>query len=170
MAASLEPWNAGRGGRRGPRHRPRAEINVTPFVDVMLVLLIVFMISAPLLTVGVPIDLPKTEAKALPGDSEVITITIDSEGAIFLQETQFAKLGASETGEQDATVELSALRTLLMQIAQERARASRENPFEERIFIRADYAVQYDVVAKVLATVNAAGFTNIGLVNDPVSR
>jgi biopolymer transport protein TolR len=169
MAASLEPWNAGRGGRRGPRYRPRAEINVTPFVDVMLVLLIVFMVSAPLLTVGVPLDLPKTEAKALPGDREVLTISIDGEGAIFLQETQFGSLGSAENDE-DAGVELEALRSLLVQIARQRAEASGGNPFEERIFIRADYAVQYDVVAKVLATVNAAGFSNIGLVNDPLSR
>ena len=84
MAASL---NGARGGR-GRRYRPMAEINVTPLVDVMLVLLIIFMVAAPLMTVGVPVDLPKTQASALNQDNEPITISVNPEGKIFLQETE----------------------------------------------------------------------------------
>src|SRR5919199_6100361 len=88
MAMSLPGRGAGRS-----RYRPLAEINVTPMVDVMLVLLIIFMVAAPLMTVGVPVDLPKTQASALNQDNEPITITVNPEGRIFLQETEVALEG-----------------------------------------------------------------------------
>lgn len=168
MAGGLLP--SGRGGR-GPRFRPQAEINVTPFVDVMLVLLIVFMVSAPLLTVGVPLDLPKTDAKALPGNSDVLAISIDKDGAIFLQERQIQDLRKGEPGEGEDVqqVDFDELVAILKAVAASRAEGG-ANPMDERIFIRADLTLQYDTVVKVMARVNAAGFNNIGLVTDPLSK
>ena len=132
--------------RRGKRRRSRlmAEINVTPFVDVMLVLLIVFMVSAPMLTVGVPIELPKTTANALPTErEEPLTITLMATGQIFIQKT--------ETTVEELITKLSA-------IAQERS--------GDRIFLRADGAIPYEGVVKVMGLLNAGGFTNIALVTD----
>jgi biopolymer transport protein TolR len=142
MAVSLDSGGSGRGRARW---KPKAEINVTPFVDVMLVLLIVFMITAPLLTVGVPVDLPETEARNLPSGEEPLTIT--AEGGIFLQETE---------------VELAELAPRLRAIA--------GTGYESRIFIRADNGAAYGEVARVMANINAAGFTNLGLVTDPIER
>jgi biopolymer transport protein TolR len=133
------------GGRRG-RWQPKAEINVTPFVDVMLVLLIVFMITAPLLTVGVPVELPETEARSMPADEEPLTVTIGANGEIFLQET---------------TVELDQLVP--------RLRAIGGTGYEGRIFIRADEAADYGSVVRVMARISASGYTNLGLVTDPIS-
>ena len=132
--------------RRGKRRRSRlmAEINVTPFVDVMLVLLIVFMVSAPMLTVGVPIELPKTTANALPTErEEPLTITLTATGQIFIQKT--------ETTVEELITKLSA-------IAQERS--------GDRIFLRADGAIPYEGVVKVMGLLNEGGFTNIALVTD----
>ena len=136
-----------RGGRRGSRHRLNAEINVTPLVDVMLVLLIVFMVAAPLLSVGVPVELPKTDAKSLPSEQEPITITVDREGTIFLGD--------------DTPIELADLTPRLNAIAQ--------NGYDERIYIRGDGQSDYANVMKVMARINAAGFSNIGLVTDPTT-
>ncbi|MED5547826.1 MAG: biopolymer transporter ExbD [Pseudomonadota bacterium] len=144
MAVSLDSGGSGRGRARW---KPKAEINVTPFVDVMLVLLIVFMITAPLLTVGVPVDLPETEARNLPSGEEPLTITITAEGGIFLQETE---------------VELAELAPRLRAIA--------GTGYESRIYIRADNGAAYGEVARVMANINAAGFTNLGLVTDPIER
>ena len=144
MAVSLDSSGSGRGRARW---KPKAEINVTPFVDVMLVLLIVFMITAPLLTVGVPVDLPETEARNLPSGEEPLTITITAEGGIFLQETE---------------VELAELAPRLRAIA--------GTGYESRIYIRADDGAAYGEVARVMANINAAGFTNLGLVTDPIER
>lgn len=144
MAASLD---SGRSGRGRSRWKPKAEINVTPFVDVMLVLLIVFMITAPLLTVGVPVDLPRTEARNLPAGEEPLTITITTGGEIYLQET---------------VVTLEELAPRLTAIA--------GTGYASRIFIRADNGAPYGDVARVMARVNAAGFTNLGLVTDPIER
>ncbi len=130
-------------GRRRQSYVPMAEINVTPFVDVMLVLLIVFMVAAPLLTVGVPIELPETNAKPLEGDKEPLAITVNSEGTVLLQETE---------------VELDKLVPKLVEIAQEN--------YEERVYVRGDKRVDYGTVAKVMAMISAAGFTRIGLVTD----
>ena len=141
--------NAG-GGRRGGRRRSRrsgglnTEINVAPLVDVMLVLLIVFMIAAPLLSVGVPIELPKTDAKALPSQQEPITITVDFEGGVFIQ---------------DEEISLDDLEARLVAVS--------TNGYEERIYLRGDRDTDYGEVMKVMARINTAGFTNIGLVTDP---
>lgn len=138
----------GRGGRRrGRRNALNAEINVTPLVDVMLVLLIVFMVAAPLLSVGVPVELPKTDAKSLPSETEPITITVDKEGKVFLQETE---------------VTLDEIVVRLSAIAQ--------NGYDERIYLRGDNASDYGSVMKVMARINAAGYSNLGLVTDPVSQ
>ena len=144
MAVSLDTGGSGRGRARG---KPKAEINVTPFVDVMLVLLIVFMITAPLLTVGVPVDLPETEARNLPADEEPLTITVTTDGLIYLQETE---------------VPLGELAPRLRAIAR--------TGYDSRIFIRADNGAAYGDVARVMASINAAGFRNLGLVTDPIER
>jgi biopolymer transport protein TolR len=144
-AAMATAGRAGRRRQRRSRSRLNGEINVTPFVDVMLVLLIVFMVTAPMLTAGVPVELPKTEAKALPADKTPLTITVNASGAVFLQETQ---------------VELDALLPRLEAIAQA--------GYEQRIFIRADNAAAYGKVAEVMARINAAGYKNLGLVTDPL--
>jgi biopolymer transport protein TolR len=137
------------GGRRGRRSRKRlnGEINVTPFVDVMLVLLIVFMVTAPMLTSGVPVELPKTEAKPLPADKTPLTITVDASGKVFIQETQ---------------IELDALLPRLEAVA--------TAGYEQRIFIRADNKSEYGKVAEVMARINAAGYKNLGLVTDPLRK
>ena len=144
MAVSLDSSGSGRGRSKW---KPKAEINVTPFVDVMLVLLIVFMITAPLLTVGIPVDLPETEARNLPAGEEPLTISINAEGVIFLQETE---------------VELEELGPRLTAIA--------GTGYSSRIFIRADDHVAYGDVARVMARVNTAGFNNLGLVTDPLEQ
>jgi biopolymer transport protein TolR len=118
-----------------------SEINVTPLVDVMLVLLIVFMVAAPLMTVGVPVDLPETRAKPLQGDTEPINVSIDKDHKIFLQETE---------------IDPETLVAKLEAIA--------KNGYEERIFVRADTNVDYGSVMKVMGTLNSAGFKKIGLV------
>jgi biopolymer transport protein TolR len=139
MGASL----ASRRTRRG-RRGLLAEINVTPFVDVMLVLLIVFMVTAPLIAAGVPVELPKTQAKALPTDKTPLTITIQADGSVYLQETP---------------VERAALLPQLEAMARE--------GYQQRIFIRADSKAPYGAVAEVMARINTAGYKNLGLVTDP---
>lgn len=129
-------------GRRG-RIRPMAEINVTPFVDVMLVLLIVFMVTAPLLTVGVPVDLPKTRAQALGQDREPLSVTVRRDGKIYLQNTPISE---------DALVP--------------KLEAISANGYDQRIFVRGDKSVDYGRVMQVMALISAAGFTHIGLVTD----
>jgi biopolymer transport protein TolR len=118
-----------------------SEINVTPFVDVMLVLLIIFMVTAPLLTVGVEVNLPKTKANSLPGNDEPLTISVDRTGQIFLQETE---------------LELETLVPRLLAI-------TGENP-DARIFIRGDENIDYGLIMKVMGTINAAGYRKVGLV------
>ncbi len=139
MAAGIQMRDRGR--RRG-RRRPMAEINVTPFVDVMLVLLIVFMVTAPLLTVGVPVDLPKTKAQALSQSREPLSVTVRTNG-IFLQNTP---------------ITAEALVPKLTAIA--------KNGYDERIFVRGDRRVDYGRVMEVMGLLNQAGFTHIGLVTD----
>ncbi len=129
--------------RTGRRFKPMAEINVTPFVDVMLVLLVVFMITAPLLTVGVPVDLPQTKAKPLPGQDEPLEITVDKLGRVWLQETQ---------------IEISTLVP--------RLRAITSNKADTRIFVRGDRTIDYGRVLEVMSVLNAAGFGRVGLVAD----
>jgi biopolymer transport protein TolR len=129
--------------RRGRRIRPMAEINVTPFVDVMLVLLIVFMVTAPLLTVGVPVDLPKTQAQALSQDREPLSVSVRRDGSIYLQNTPVS--------EDDLVPRLTAIAA---------------NGYDQRIFVRGDRSVDYGRVMQVMALISSAGFTHIGLVTD----
>ena len=123
------------------RTPPMSEINVTPMVDVMLVLLIVFMVTAPLLTVGVQIDLPKTKAKSLLGQDEPLAITIDAQGQVYLQDTE---------------IDIEGLVP--------RLRAITDNNPDVRIFVRGDASVNYGRVMEVMGTVNAAGYKKVALV------
>lgn len=145
MGAALQQKRKSRSRRR--RHTPAAamsEINVTPFVDVMLVLLIIFMVAAPLLTVGVPVQLPETAAEALPSEQEEpLTITLTADGLVLLQTTETPK---------------EQLISKLRAISAERA--------DDKVYLRADGAVPYAEVAQIMGALNAAGFRNIGLVTD----
>ncbi|WP_372624175.1 protein TolR [Falsiroseomonas sp.] len=134
----------GRNGGARSRYRPMSEINVTPMVDVMLVLLIIFMIAAPLMTVGVPVDLPRTNAQPLNQQQEPLTITVDSEGRIFLQESEVP------------------LENLVAQLQAILANQPRDQP-ERRIFVRGDRAISYGRVMEVMGTVSAAGFPRVAL-------
>ena len=146
MGGGVIQSESGGGRRRRGRRRsvPMAEINITPFVDVMLVLLIIFMVAAPLSVVGVPVELPKTAANALPSDQEEpLTVTITAAGEIMIQNTV--------TASGDFVGKLAA-------IAAERT--------SDRIFLRADGANEWNTVAEVMGALNAGGFSNIGLVTD----
>ena len=127
--------------RRNKRHAPMSEINVTPFVDVMLVLLIIFMVAAPLLTVGVPIDLPETQAKQLNSETQPITISVNEAGQVYLQET--------EIGVDEVVPKLKAIA---------------KNGFEERLYVRGDRTTDYGTVMKIMGLLNQAGYKKIGLV------
>jgi len=145
MSANANLKNLKKSRRRYSRRSvPMSEINVTPFVDVMLVLLIIFMVAAPMLTVGVDVELPKSAANALETENEEpLTITITKEGEIVLQ---------------TSTIPREQLITRLQGIAAERA--------SNRIFLRADGAVQYEFVMQIMGALNAGGFQDIGLVTD----
>ncbi len=141
--AAAGPGEHRRRRARG-RNQPMAEINITPFVDVMLVLLIIFMVAAPLMTVGVPVELPQTAAQALPMDEEEpLTVTVTGEGLIMIQTT--------EVTEGELVPRLAA-------IAAERD--------STRIYLRADGANAWERVAQVMGALNAGGFSDIGLVTD----
>ncbi|GAB1583222.1 protein TolR [Phyllobacterium phragmitis] len=127
--------------RRSRKKALMSEINVTPFVDVMLVLLIIFMVAAPLLTVGVPIDLPETQAKAMNTQTTPITVSVNDKGQIYLQET--------EVGIDEVVPKLEAIA---------------KTGYEERIFVRGDKSADYGTVMRVMARISAAGFKNLGLV------
>src|SRR6056297_184574 len=146
MGAGVAEKSGGNGRRRRGRgrSRPMAEINVTPFVDVMMVLLIIFMVAAPLMTVGVPVELPKTAANALPGEEEEpLSVTITSEGVVMIQTTEVAR---------------DELIGRLRAIAAERD--------STRVYLRADGVVPYADVMQVMGALNRGGFSNIGLVTD----
>ena len=135
---------AGRRGRGRRRAQPMAEINVTPFVDVMLVLLIIFMVAAPLMVVGVPVQLPETAANSLPADDEEpLAVTITAEGTVMIKTTEVPR---------------DELVTRLRAIASERAGT--------RVFLRADGAVPYSDVMQIMGALNRGGFGDIGLVTD----
>ena len=127
--------------RRSRRHAPMSEINVTPFVDVMLVLLIIFMVAAPLLTVGVPIDLPETQAKQLNSETQPITISVREEGQIFLQETEITA--------EELIPKLKAIAN---------------NGYDERLYVRGDRSTNYGLVMRLMGALNQAGYKKIGLV------
>jgi biopolymer transport protein TolR len=142
MAATLN----GRGGGSSRRGRLMSEINVTPFVDVMLVLLVVFMVTAPLLTVGVPVNLPKTKASVLPGHKEPLVVSVESGDKVYLM---------------DHPVTLDQLVPRLT--------AMLRNAPDQRIFIRGDKSVSYGNMMQVMGAINAAGFTHVALVTQPVN-
>ncbi len=144
----------GRGGyqRRNSRRRTSSagvmsEINVTPLVDVMLVLLIVFMVAAPLMTVGVPIELPKTEAKPINTSTEPLYITVQADKTVYLQETKIPLA--------DLAAKLQALG---------------KNPAEEQLMVRADTATDYGAVMEVMGVLNSAGYRKIGLVTGVIEK
>jgi biopolymer transport protein TolR len=137
--AALLPGRLNGNGRRG-RYRPLAEINVTPLVDVMLVLLIIFMVTAPLMTSGVTVDLPKADAAPLNQDATPITLSIDAAGDIYLQDTK---------------IPLEQLVAKLKAIA-------RNNP-DRRIFVRGDRSLPYGRIMEVMATITQGGFTKVAL-------
>ncbi|MCE6959410.1 protein TolR [Cereibacter sphaeroides] len=143
-AGVIKKSGGGRRGRRRGASAAMSEINVTPFVDVMLVLLIIFMVAAPLLTVGVPVKLPETAANALPTEQEEpLTITLVADGRLMIQTT--------ETAEAELIPKLSA-------IAAERT--------SKKVFLRADGSIPYERVAQVMGALNKGGFQDIGLVTD----
>jgi len=131
----------------GTRYRPMAEINVTPFVDVMLVLLVVFMVTAPLLSVGVPVDLPKTEAAALNNPDEPLVISINAKGEIFLQES-----------------------VIPMENLTARLRAVTGQNADARIFVRGDKGIDYGRVMQVMGSVSAAGYRKVSLLAELPDR
>jgi biopolymer transport protein TolR len=135
-------------GRRRQRRRRgvMSEINVTPMVDVMLVLLIIFMVSAPLLTVGVPIDLPQSQAKSLDQDKEPLTLSLNGDGKVFLQNT--------EIGLEELVPKLKAIAD------------AKGSGFDERIYVRGDHKVDYGTVMKVMGRISGAGFHRVALVTE----
>ncbi len=147
MAVSSGGGGGRRRGRRRNASKPMSEINVTPMVDVMLVLLIIFMVAAPLMTVGVPIDLPQTQAKQLNTEQKPITISITNEGAIFL-------------GDQPVSID-----DLLTQVA-----AQSTNGTEDRIYVRGDLAANYGSVMQVMGALSGAGYAKIGLITEQAQQ
>jgi len=139
MAMSTGP----RGGHRR-KFRPMADINVTPMVDVMLVLLVIFMVTAPLLTSGVPVDLPKTQAGQLKGDDQPLSVSVDKQGRIFLQDTE---------------VQLDELAPRLKAITAAKP--------DTRIFVKGDSGINYGRVMEVMGQLGAAGFPHVALLTQP---
>ncbi len=142
MAMGLSP-----GGRRGGKAPPMSEINVTPLVDVMLVLLIIFMVAAPLLVSGVPVDLPDSKAGALKQDSTPIQLSLDAEGQLFIDEQQLPA--------EELSAKLAAIRE---------ARSGESE--EPRVYVRADRRLDFGNVMRVMGEVNAAGFKKVALVSE----
>ena len=140
-------WKSRRSRRRGGGGAVMAEINVTPMVDVMLVLLIIFMVAAPLMTVGVPIDLPQTQAKQLNTDQKPVTISVTVDGAVFVGETPV------DIGGVVAAVTAAAA-----------------NGTEDRVYVRGDMSANYGTVMQVMGALSGAGFTKIGLLTDQEQR
>ena len=144
MATSGAGGGGGRRRRGGRKHRPIADINMTPFIDVMLVLLIIFMVAAPMLTTGVQLDLPQTGASALNVEKQPLVISIKADGKIYLMET--------ETNITELIPKLQAV--------------AKTGP-EERIFVRGDKTIAYGKVAEVMAALSTAGYKKVALVNAP---
>ena len=141
MALTLSSGGGVRGRHRRTSYRPMSDINVTPMVDVMLVLLIIFMVTAPLLTVGIPVDLPKTEAQPLAEPDEPLVISVDAEGTIYLQETEI---------DADALVP--------------RLQAITANKLDTRIFVRGDQTIDYGSVMRLMGMIHAAGYSQVALI------
>src|SRR3954471_6022434 len=145
MGAASVSGGGAVGKRRHRRRAVMSEINVTPFVDVMLVLLIIFMVSAPLLTVGVPIDLPQTQAKSLDQDKEPLTVTVNTKGEVYLQNSE---------------IKIDDLVPKLQAITQARGGS------DERIYVRGDKKVDYGTVMRVMGRLSAAGYRRVALVTE----
>ena len=129
---------------KSSKKEPISEINVTPFVDVMLVLLIIFMVTAPLLTVGVQVDLPETSADTLPEETEPLTLTINAKGEIFIQETK---------------VEYEKIIAKIMAVSNNRT--------DTRIFVRGDKTINYGRVLEIMGMLSGSGFTKVALISEP---
>lgn len=147
MGALIQPPGSGSGRRRRGAYRPMAEINVTPFVDVMLVLLIVFMVAAPLLTVGVKVDLPQTSAKPMAQDEKPLAVTVKADGTVYIM---------------DEEVAFEELVPRLQAIAEARR--------DDRIYVRGDASVPYGRMAEVMGALNGAGFPKVALVTEPLRQ
>ena len=132
---------------RNLKHKPLNEINVTPFVDVMLVLLIIFMVTAPLLTVGVQVNLPESNADTLQSDNEPLEVTIDSDGNIFIQETEIT------------------LKELVPKLV-----AITDNRLDTKIYVRGDEVIDYGRVMKVLGELSGSGFSKVALITKPITE
>jgi biopolymer transport protein TolR len=144
MGMSIKTGGGGRRRRGGRgRHAPMSEINVTPFVDVMLVLLIIFMVAAPLLTVGVPIELPESQGKQLESNQEPLTVSVSSNGDVFIGETQVPIDEVSE-----------------------KLKAIAKNGVDEQIFVRGDKGISYGTVMRVMGRISAGGFKKVSLVTE----
>ena len=145
MAMATTAGRKGGRGRRGsPRYKAMADINMTPFIDVMLVLLIIFMVAAPLLATGVPIDLPQTKSAALNVEQKPLSVAIDEKGAVFVM---------------DQPVEMGQLADKLKELA--------KSGFDERIYVRGANAVNYGKIAEVMSIITTAGYKKVALVTDP---
>ena len=147
VASSSGGSGGGRRRRGGRKHRPMSDINMTPFIDVMLVLLIIFMVAAPLLATGVPLDLPQTKAAALNIDKQPLMISLKSDGKLYLMDTALTP--------EELVPRLAAVA---------------KTGVEERIYVRADKSIAYGRVAEVMGMISAAGYKKIALVNEPEQK
>ena len=139
--------SSGRRRRGGRKHKPMADINMTPFIDVMLVLLIIFMVAAPLLTTGVPLDLPQTGAQSLNLEKQPLVVSIKADGKVFLMETEIT----------------------LEELVPKLQAVSKTGP-DERIYLRGDKSIAYGRVAEVMAVLTTAGYRKVALVNEPLQQ
>jgi len=147
MAVSISGNRKGRGRRGVPRYGAMADINMTPFIDVMLVLLIIFMVAAPLLSSGVSVDLPKTNSAPLNVERKPISVSLNDQGELFLMDQPVA--------EADLVAKLQA---------------ASQNDMDQRIYVRASKTVPYGRVAEIMAAVTSAGFKKVALVTEPISQ
>ena len=147
MGSAGAGGSSGRRRRGGRKHKPMADINMTPFIDVMLVLLIIFMVAAPLLTTGVPLDLPQTGAQSLNLEKQPLVVSIKADGKVFLMETEITL--------EELVPKLQAI--------------SKTGP-DERIYLRGDKSIAYGRVAEVMAVLTTAGYRKVALVNEPLQQ
>ena len=147
MGSAGAGGSSGRRRRGGRKHKPMADINMTPFIDVMLVLLIIFMVAAPLLTTGVPLDLPQTGAQSLNLEKQPLVVSIKADGKVFLMETEIT----------------------LEELVPKLQAVSKTGP-DERIYLRGDKSIAYGRVAEVMAALTTAGYRKVALVNEPIQQ
>ena len=147
MGSAGAGGSSGRRRRGGRKHKPMADINMTPFIDVMLVLLIIFMVAAPLLTTGVPLDLPQTGAQSLNLEKQPLVVSIKADGKVFLMETEIT----------------------LEELVPKLQAVSKTGP-DERIYLRGDKSIAYGRVAEVMAVLTTAGYRKVALLNEPLQQ